>query len=157
VRAPTSDSRNVRVIQFAPHLTKNLLLLLPAVDNTRPRLAQDLTLTPMALGCALHKTTFDSTAAAFKTFLQRFQNLLPVGYMTRPKDSLPVSTFLEATRTFQKILSGGLHNQTHGVPSPLQATRSFHQEVIHPPKARTAKGLPTIGYNDRTDPPFSLS
>jgi hypothetical protein len=91
------------VIQFALLLKENLLIRLPAADNTRRRLAQDPQIT---------------NAAAFKTFLQRFQNLLPVGYKTKRKDSLPASTFLEATRKFQKILSGGLHDQTHGVPFP---------------------------------------
>jgi hypothetical protein len=102
IRASISDSRNVPVIQFTSLLAKTFSrrpnLRLPAAAHTRQ---------PQ-----------NTTAAAFKTFLQRFQNLLPVGYMTTPKDSFPASMFLEATRKFQKILSGGSHDQTHGVSFP---------------------------------------
>jgi hypothetical protein len=131
----------------------DLNLRLPAAANTRP---------PQ-----------NTTAAASKTFLQRFQNSLPVGYMTKPKDSFlpphflklledtrggwtphahglfPVSTSPKASRIFYPGLTPPKRTE---FTSPLQVTRTFYWEVLHPPRARTAKGIPNLGCNELSDP-----
>jgi hypothetical protein len=96
-----------------------------------------------------------------------------VGYTTKPREP-----FLPPH--FSKLLensSGGAYHQANGIfpastspkasrifypgltppkrtefPSRLQATRSFHQKVIHPPRARAAKYIPNLGCNELTDP-----
>jgi hypothetical protein len=157
------------VIQFAPLLAKTFSrrpnLRLPAAAHTRRRLAQDktrqdktrlsyrdLNLRPSA--AVNTRQPQNTTAAAYKTFLQRFQNLLPVGYMTMPKDSLPASTFLKASRRFQRwitlprartisclhvtknyqnVLFGAHTPKCMEFPSPLQVTRSFYRRSFTSP------------------------
>jgi hypothetical protein len=71
--------------------------------------------------------------------------------MTTPKDSLPASTFLEGTRKFQNVQSGGSHNQRHGVPSRLQATRSYYRRSFTPKnKDRCLDIYPPSAMNSRT-------
>jgi hypothetical protein len=92
VRAATSDSRNVRVIQFAPLLAKTfsrrLNLRLPAAINTRPRLAQDKTFLrrsePTAPGRGQHKTTRLSVP-----FLRRSKPTVPRPRHTQTNLKIP--------------------------------------------------------------------
>jgi hypothetical protein len=109
---------------------------LPAADNTRPRQS-------------VPKIT---TAAAFKALLRRFQNSLPVGYTTKPKDSFlpphfskllensssgtshqanglfPASTSPKASRIFYPGLKPPKRTE---FPSPLQVARSFCRKVLY--------------------------
>jgi hypothetical protein len=112
---PTAPGRGQQKTKTKPRLSYwDLNLRLPTAANTRQ---------PQ-----------NTTAAAFKTFLQKFQNSLPVGYMTTAKDSfLPphFSKLLENSR-------GCWSPPTHGLfpVSTSPKTSSIFYPGLTPPNAR---------------------
>jgi hypothetical protein len=138
VGAPTSDSRNVRVIQFAPLLTENLLLRLTAADNTRRRLAPDSPRLPTPQH--LKPSYRDS-----RIFYQWATWPSPRTLFLPPR----FSKLLENSRRLYPVGHTTKRTEFH---SRLHATRRFHQVVIYLPGQGWMPVYLPSECNDLSDP-----
>jgi hypothetical protein len=138
VRAPTSDSRNVRVIQFAPLLTENLLVRRPSSGQHQTKTRTRPPRLPMP---QLFKPSYRDS----RIFYQWATWPRPRTLFLPPR----FSKLLENSRRFYPV---GYTTKRTEFPSRLHATRSFYQEVIYLPGQGWMPVYLPSECNDLSDP-----